>query len=301
MTTGICMAGERTLETMPIITAATTARTETARANEPVEPFGPFGEFSLELATTPEQRLICWRMVHEEYRAKGYTQDNGTELRFSEHDALPGTGTFLVKKGKTPIGTISVFPDSPLGLPADAIYRKEIAALRAQGRKVAEIGRLTVAAPFAGDRKVLMEMIEIPCMYARSVLKATDVVITVNPAHRSFYERMMLFDTLGQEKPFDSVCGAMAVLLRMDLARQRDLIRQAHGETEAEERRMRRTVYRVFRSEADEARFAARVRKLRRPLPPDFLRRHFHSRPADALNLSDKSDLSDKPATLHAN
>ncbi len=284
MTTGTCMAGEQILETMPVMKIATTHRTETARADEPVERFGPFGEFSLELAATPEQRLICWRLVHEEYRAKGYARDDETGLRYSEHDALPGTGTFLIRKGEAPIGTISVFPDSPLGLPADDLYRDEIAGLRAQGRTVAEIGRLAVAAHYAGDRKVLMEMVEIPCLYARSVLKATDVVITVNPAHRSFYERMMLFEALGGEKAFDSVCGALAVLLRMDLARQRELIRQARGEAPDPARRLRRTVYRVFRGEAEEFRFAGRVRKLRRPLPPAFLRRHFRGAPAGALN-----------------
>lgn len=286
MTTSACMVEEPIMETMPVLTiGATTTRNKTPRAYEPVERFGQFGEFSLELAATPEQRLICWRLVHEEYLAKGYVHEDAIGLRYTEHDALPGTGTFLIRNGETPIGTVSVFPDSPLGLPADELYWDEISSLRAKGRTVAEIGRLAVAADYAGDRKVLMKLVEVPCLYASSVLNATDVVITMNPKHRSFYERMMLFDALGGEKPFDSVCGAMAVLLRMDLAHQRELIRQARGETESSNRRLSRTVYRVFRGEAERNRFADLVRKLRRPLPTEFLRRIFHGEPPCALDF----------------
>ena len=290
MTAATCMTGERIQEAKPVITATTKHPNETTGADELVERFGPFGEFRLYLVTTPEQRLICWRLVHEECRAKGYARDDETGLRYSEHDALPGTGTFLIRKGETPIGTISVFPDSPLGLPADELYREEIAGLRAQGRTVAEIGRLAVAAHYAGDRKMVLNMIDVSHIYARSVLKADDVVITVNPAHRVFYERRMLFDALGGEKRFDSVCGALAVLLRMDLARQREMIRLARGEEPDPTGRLRRTVYRGFRDEAEEYRFAARVRKLRCPLPFTFLRRYFSGTPACVLNSQDLSN-----------
>jgi hypothetical protein len=246
-----------------------------------IERFGVDGEFGLHLAVTDEQRLTCWNLVYQEYLAKGYTQPQSLPLRYSLHDALPDTGTFLIERLGEPVGTVSVFPDSPLGLPADDIYRAEIDGLRDAGRIPVEIGRLTIVPKFAKDRKVLMKMVEIPCLYARHVLKATDIVITVNPAHESFYGRMMLFETLGQGKTLGSVCGAPAVLMRMDLAYQEQLIQHARGEGPCPDGdAVRHTVYRSFRGRSGERDAAERIWLVQQPLSAGFLRKYFvHERP----------------------
>lgn len=237
--------------------------------------FGADGEYTMHLASSPRQRLTCWNLVYQEYLTKGYVRPQQLPLRYSRHDALPETGTFLVERNGEPVGTISVFPDSALGLPADDIYRAELDGLRAQGRMPAEIGRLTIAPKFAKERKVLMQMIEMPCLYARRVLQADDVIITVNPAHTSFYGRMMLFSTLGEQKSFESVCGAPAVLMRMDLAYQAELIRHAQTDAGSGLQPLRHTVYRSFRGEEEEDRIAKDIICAQQSLPPEFLRRYF--------------------------
>ncbi len=251
-------------------TVADRAVVEQARqADCVVERFGPKNEFTLVLAASAEDRKTCWRLVYEEYLAKGYTKPNAERLRYSAHDALPDTFTFLVKEGETPAGTVSIYPDSPLGLPGEEIYGDEIETLRRAGRTLVEIGRLTIAPAFANDRKILMEMVEVPGMVARSVMKADDMVITVNPNHCSFYERMMRFETVGPAKVFGSVCGAEAVLLRMDLALQARMIEQARApQSGPDSKRLRRTVYRAFRDAMAERNFARCVRRLQRLYPP---------------------------------
>ena len=170
-----------------------------------------FGEelgLTLRMAVTEEDRLKAWHLAYEEYLACGYTQPSEVERRYSLHDALPETGTFLVEDHGTLVGTITAFPDSPLGLPADEIYLAEIDAVRQAGRRLAEIGRLTIRSEYAKHRKILLKILEVPFLYARGVLGATDVVITVNPKHESFYRRMMLFDLAAGERELASVCGA---------------------------------------------------------------------------------------------
>ena len=241
-----------------------------------IERFGADSEFELHLAVTGEQRLVCWNLVHEEYVARGYAKPQTPPLRYTLHDALPDTGTFLVERAGAAVGTISVFPDSPLGLPADEIYRAEIDTLRDAGRIPAEIGRLTIASAHAQDRQALMKMIEIPCLYARHCLNATDVAITVNPAHERFYGRMMRFETLGATRAFGSVCGAPAVLMRMNLGYQEALIRSARGEGPSPDGvDAHRTVYRGFRRAEGACQAAGRIRRAQRPLAHDFMRTYF--------------------------
>jgi hypothetical protein len=230
---------------------------------------------TLRMANSESNRLKCWRLVYEEYVEKGYARPDPLGYRYSLHDALPRTGTFLVEVGGEATGTVTVFPDSALGLPADDSYKAELDRLRAAGRRLAEVGRLSSRREHAQHRDIVTSLIELPSLYSRCLLEATDMVITVNPAHAHFYERMMLFERIGEPKTMESVSGAPAVLLRMDLALQRALIRYEHGEGEKPAGYQPRTVYRRFSPLAEEAVKVLRMRRCMRPLNRAFLKRHF--------------------------
>lgn len=251
------------------VTAPKPARTEIARV-------GKNGEFSLHLATTEDDRLKCWHLVYEQYLALGYTERKDMEYRYSLHDALPDTGTFLVEAEGKSAGTVTVFPDSPLGLPADEIFKEEIDALRDAGRTPVEIGRLTIDKEHMNDRTILTTLFDILSLYSRCILGATDLVITVNPSHQRFYERMLLFETIGTARTLGSVCDAPAVLMRLDLELQKTVIRWAHGEGALpEDLNPGRTFYGYFSSEAEEEERVARLRRSRRMPTREFIRQYF--------------------------
>ncbi len=147
--------------------------------------FGKAREFALRVAACEKDRLKCWHLVYKEYLALGYTDRKELEYRYSLHDALPDMGTFLVESQGQAVGTVSVFPDSPLGLPADDHYKIEVDKLRWQGRRPVEVGRLTIAKEHMNERSVLTSMFDILSLYSRRIRKATDLVITVNPSHAS--------------------------------------------------------------------------------------------------------------------
>ena len=191
---------------------------------------GQNNEFSLRMAVEGEDRLKCWNLVYREYLNQGYTAPNELQCRYSLHDALPDTATFLIELGPESVGTVTVFPDSPLGLPADEIYRAELDGLRQAGHRPVEIGRLTIAREHANNRFILAGLFDILFLHAREVIGATDLVSTVNPSHEKFYERMLIFQRIGTEKDLGSVRGAPAVLMKMDLDRQREMIYWAHGQ-----------------------------------------------------------------------
>jgi hypothetical protein len=163
-----------------------------------------------------------------------------------------------------------VVPDSPLGLPADKVFPEETGRLRASGAKLAEAvslvqGRLSERAGML----VAAKLCEFTCLAAGRLLGATDLVITVNPRHESYYRRVMLFDRRGAEAPCDKVSGAPAVFLTLNFAEM-----QRHIErTELPE--APRTIYRRFMKPAAAGAAAAHLGRQRRPLDEAALRRYF--------------------------
>lgn len=101
--------------------------------------------------------------------------------------------------------------------------------------------------------------------------------MTVNPSHERFYERVLLFERIGTEKSLDSVCGAPAVLMRMDMRFQEQVIRWEHGEAGKPESLAgeRATFYRHGPTVQEEAGQAAAMRGEMGTLSERFLRKYF--------------------------
>jgi hypothetical protein len=141
-----------------------------------------------------------------------------TGLRVTEYHRLPDTATFIGKIGDDVVVTMSLIPDSNLGLPMDSEYRSELDTLRIQHRYIAEVGSLASAPSFRNtDQNVPMHGNKIMHTYASQYLKADDLVITINPKHRYFYEHILLFQQIGEEKQYEFVKGAPAIPMRLDL------------------------------------------------------------------------------------
>ena len=146
-------------------------------------------------------------------------------------DALPETTTLLVERTDTgaAVGALTVVFDSPMGLPADELYRPELDALRASGRKLSEIISLGVAEEAGAGSEILVKLFNFVYLLSKKVRGATDFMITVNPRHVRFYERTLLFGAAGPERSYDKVGGAPALLLRLDLDVPEERVRLEHG------------------------------------------------------------------------
>jgi hypothetical protein len=105
---------------------------------------------TIRLATDARELEGACRLVHDAYVQRGILAPASHGLRLTAFALLPTTSTFVAVRGGEVVGTISVVEDSPLGLPMEDAYPAEIAALRARGQRIAEIGGLAVA---AGERR----------------------------------------------------------------------------------------------------------------------------------------------------
>jgi hypothetical protein len=189
------------------------------------------GQYTIRVANDLESRRKAYQLVYGLYLEKEYAQPHPSRMWLSIFDALPETTTLLVERTDTgaAVGALTVVFDSPMGLPADNLYRPELNALRAAGRKLSEIVSLGVAEEPAAGPQILVKLFNFVYLLAKKVRGASDFMITVNPRHVRFYQRTLLFEAAGPERSYGKVGGAPALLLRLDLAIPEERVRLEHG------------------------------------------------------------------------
>ena len=231
--------------------------------------FGPAGEYEIRIAASIEDRRRAWALVHDAYVRKGYARPNAEGLRYGIHDALPDTTTFLAEHDGEAVAALTVVCDGPLGLPADEVSGPELDMLRGKGRYPCEIVSLVdTERRRSRGAMIVMHMFKLAFVTARHVEEATDFVITVNPRHVPYYERVLLFEEIGEEKEYEKVCGAPAVLLGLDLLDAETRYRGRFGGLPEE-----KNLYRFFTG--DMGRWQGWIRRQRRPLDGAEIRRYF--------------------------
>jgi hypothetical protein len=163
------------------------------------------------IATRTEQMLAAEELVRRRYAWRGY------RVAAAPPESDQGLRIVLLAQnaGKL-MGTLTVRPDSPQGLNAEATYAEEIHQLRLSGHRLGEIGRLALEEG-ADSRRALDALVQSAYLVTHVVHALTDVVIEINPRHVRFYERVLGFVVTATERFCDRV-GAPSVLLRLDLA-----------------------------------------------------------------------------------
>ncbi|WP_349292145.1 GNAT family N-acetyltransferase [Noviherbaspirillum sp. L7-7A] len=148
--------------------------------------------FQIRLANTETVRSHASSLIHRMYASRGYTVNNPLQEN-------PHRVTMTISEEDKVIGTITLGIDSPSGLLADEIFKDEVDAYRARGRKVCELTKLAFD-PTTRSKTALASLFHIIFIYLRRVQKCTDIFIEVNPRHRRFYERMLGFKKHGPKK-----------------------------------------------------------------------------------------------------
>ncbi|MCU0968024.1 MAG: long-chain N-acyl amino acid synthase [Rubrivivax sp.] len=162
------------------------------------------------------------------------------------------------------IGTITVSLDGPEGLAADDIFGAELRALRDEGRRICEFTKLAVD-PIASSKRVLAALFHVAYVVSHRMRGYDTIVIEVNPRHVRYYERVLGFRVLGEER-LNRRVNAPAVLLAADFDYIREQIGTFGGQPELAA--TERSLYPHFFSLAEEAGIIARMMKAQKPASP---------------------------------
>jgi hypothetical protein len=166
--------------------------------------------FKIKVVDTAERRGMVDALLKSRYAWRGYKAVRlPTELSVHKF-------TLAATQDAETIGSITVSFDGPERLSADDAFGDEVDALRAQGHKVCEFQRLAVD-PIVGTKRVLAALFHVAYIVAYRIRGHDTLLVEVNPRHVHYYERMLGFKTLGEERINRSV-HAPAVLLSVDFA-----------------------------------------------------------------------------------
>lgn len=174
---------------------------------------------TFDVARTLADVLAAWTLVHDSYVRARLIRVNAQHLHTVPLAVHSDTVVII---GREPEGevvsTMSSYLDRPGGLPLDAVYADQLNGMRAQGRRLMEVGL------FADRREkitramaALMELMRYTFFYAihRDV---SDIVIGVHPHHAGFYRRSLGFEDFADEAGCPSVNGNPMVPLRLNIS-----------------------------------------------------------------------------------
>lgn len=167
-------------------------------------------DYSICLADSPGRFGLVNKLIKRMYSWRGYDTESASV--FSQDD---NRVTFEASSKHELFGTLTLGIDSEQGLLADELYGKEIDAFRLKNKKVCEVSKLAIDSKY-GSKEVLASLFHLAYIYARTIHKASDAFIEVNPRHAGFYKRMLGFQPIGEIRTCERV-GAPAVLLHLEL------------------------------------------------------------------------------------
>lgn len=146
-------------------------------------------------ARSREELKSAYARVYWSYRRRAYIEAAPSQMELSIFNAFPQTVTFVSLLRGQIIASLTLIPDTEIGLPMDEDWAGELGKLRRRGRDVAE------ATMFADRRHrdfrrvipMLLLLMKRLFDYAALVEGVDDICIEVTPRHGGFYERFLQF------------------------------------------------------------------------------------------------------------
>jgi hypothetical protein len=109
------------------------------------------------------------------------------------HDLLPASTVFLAQRGDQDVATATVVFDGPLGLPLDATAKKQLNALRADGRQLCEIYAVAASKSLGfAARDALLHLFRLAHLTAREMEDASDLLVGASPRHSAYSKRFAM-------------------------------------------------------------------------------------------------------------
>jgi len=186
-------------------------------------------------ATSIENYMSCFRLLHDVYVAAGFIQPSFPPLRIIPHHSDPESRVFMAcltdkQDENRPIYTASIFPDNEKGLPMDTGFKRQVDELRNQGRRLVEIGCLASDPIYRkGNKNIPMLGNRMLLSYAMNTIGADDLLITTHPKYLKIYEDILLFEKIGEISSFSYVNNNPAVALRINLQTAPQRLKEIYG------------------------------------------------------------------------
>ncbi|MBU4477799.1 MAG: hypothetical protein L6420_01960 [Elusimicrobia bacterium] len=191
------------------------------------------------VARTRDELEEAFSLVYKEYAGRGYIPKHyKSTLRLSLHNAVPSTVTFVALQDNRVIATVTLIPDSVLGLPMDSIFKEEVDVLRKGGLKVAEVSQLSLDGDLFPKNwfslfnfnklAFVFKLFKLVLDYSFYTAGLNELCIAINPSHQYLY-KFISFKQMGGLKHYGSVNKAPAIAFKCDLTKAKEKLKNRKG------------------------------------------------------------------------
>ncbi|WP_375754367.1 hypothetical protein [Corallococcus exercitus] len=169
---------------------------------------------SVKVAESPAELEAAARVLHEGYVHRGLISPRPEGVQVTPHLLLPSTVVLVAKVDDEVVGTVSLHVDSPLGIPLDKTFADVMGGLRAQGRRLAEVGALCIT---RRHRNVGVVYLLNKMVYRTSALLGVDdMVMTVHPDAEVMYRSFLPVERVGEPRRYQGLSEkALGICLRL--------------------------------------------------------------------------------------
>lgn len=179
----------------------------------------PAAELDFDIARSLDDVQEAWRLLYEAYLRVGFIRTNPHELHTVPQAIGPHALVVLGRIRGVLANTICAIGDNPRGLPLDSVYREELDDLRAEGRKLIEIGLFADRRGLMGEVSrtfhAIFELMRYTYYFGR-YLGATDFLCGIPPRRTRLYYRAFGFEPVGEVKTYATVEDNPVQLLRVE-------------------------------------------------------------------------------------
>jgi hypothetical protein len=225
-----------TLAPNDIHTRTQAARSSGATSRSSFRVRGLAREIRVKIASEQWEFEQAYGLLAANYRARGYEAPSDKPYRFTPFHALPGTATLVALADDRVVATLTLVPDTKiLGLPMESIYGAEVAQLRAAGLRPAEaISLADTDLTIREFVQVFKALIKLAMQY-HAGRGGDSWIITVNPRHSSFYQKVLGFVPMGSKRCYPTVQNHPAEAYLLTAKIMADNAPQMHNEVFGED------------------------------------------------------------------
>lgn len=208
------------------------------------------GSMSIRAAGSVGQRASANILLNKRYAWRGYQTSGLPDPATSDSMTLVASDCGVV------VGTITVGFDGPQGLLCDDLFLDKVDQIRSGGHEVCEFTKLAMDSG-QNSKQTLASLFSVAHIVARRIRGADFLLVEVNPRHVRYYQKMLGFEIIGEERVNRRV-KAPAVLLSLDLAWSQGKIVDFDGNPLLAS--MERSLYPYFHSRSEENRIVKLLR-----------------------------------------
>lgn len=171
----------------------------------------PFDRVSVRIARTEQEYEDAFRLVQVAYAYEGIEDVGRSILRMTNQHVLPEAIVLVAYEGQQLVGTMTLTLDSPARLPLDRDYPEEVAELRREEHRLAEVGSFAVVKRCWGNGTA--QLLAMAAMrLAFRFFDVSKVCIGVHPKVTSFYRAVWGFSPLGGARAHTQLHAPVAAM-----------------------------------------------------------------------------------------